>query len=339
MSGAFDGYHVWLGIPPNEQPPNHYRLLGISVYEADLDVIDHAADRQMAHVRTFQSGKHGALSQQILNELAAARLCLLSADKKSTYDDELRVKLAPAAAVPVLPVAAAVPLTAVPMAVVPVAAAMPVAKALPVAQAVTPVVPKAVPIETQQPAMAPVAIVKPEAAAKPQSVVKPEAVGKPVTAPQPKVVSPAVKQHQQSPPSKPATKATSAARKSTSSSGKNEVAAGPSLVVKNAADVMLEMGTLPVGDGITRARRRRRTGSPSWRSAAILGTLAGAIASGFFLVYFVLRNNAGSFSLEQLWQSITAVPQAPTDTDQPFVPPPGKSAPPPSSPQAPGSAP
>ena len=78
MSESFNAYHVWLGIPPQEQPPNHYRLLGIALFERDLDVIDHAADRQMAHVRTFQSGRNAALSQQLLNELAAARICLLN---------------------------------------------------------------------------------------------------------------------------------------------------------------------------------------------------------------------------------------------------------------------
>ena len=93
MSDTFNGYHVWLGIPANEQPPNHYRLLGIAVFETDLDVIDHASDRQMAHVRTFQSGRHQALSQQILNELANARLCLLNAPRKAEYDEQLRGKL------------------------------------------------------------------------------------------------------------------------------------------------------------------------------------------------------------------------------------------------------
>ena len=29
-----DPYHVWLGIPPEEQPPNHYRLLGIASLRA-----------------------------------------------------------------------------------------------------------------------------------------------------------------------------------------------------------------------------------------------------------------------------------------------------------------
>jgi hypothetical protein len=94
MSDLFNGYHVWLGIPLNEQPPNHYRLLGIALFETDLDVIDHAADRQMAHVRTFQSGRHGALSQQLLNELAGARLCLLDSHRKHDYDQQLRATLA-----------------------------------------------------------------------------------------------------------------------------------------------------------------------------------------------------------------------------------------------------
>jgi hypothetical protein len=102
MSETFNGYHVWLGIPPNEQPPNHYRLLGIAAFEADLDVIDHAADRQMAHVRTFQSGRHGALSQQILNELSAARLCLLNAEKKAQYDEQLKGRLNVGTASPIL---------------------------------------------------------------------------------------------------------------------------------------------------------------------------------------------------------------------------------------------
>ena len=48
MAGEFDPYHVWLGINAKDQPPNHYRLLGIELFEANLDVIQSAADRQMA---------------------------------------------------------------------------------------------------------------------------------------------------------------------------------------------------------------------------------------------------------------------------------------------------
>jgi hypothetical protein len=96
MAEEFDPYRKWLGIPPKDQPPNHYRLLGIAPFEDDPDVIENAASRQMVHVRTFQAGKHGAISQRILNELTAAKLCLLQADKREAYDHELRRQLAAA---------------------------------------------------------------------------------------------------------------------------------------------------------------------------------------------------------------------------------------------------
>ncbi|KKN80757.1 hypothetical protein LCGC14_0325630 [marine sediment metagenome] len=89
MSG-FDAYHKWLGIPPKEQPPSHYRLLGIALHESDLDVIDHAADQRMIHLQTFQMGEHGHVSQQLLNEVSAARKCLLDSAKKRHYDEGLK---------------------------------------------------------------------------------------------------------------------------------------------------------------------------------------------------------------------------------------------------------
>ena len=90
MAGEFDPYHRWLGIPPAEQPPTHYRLLGLAEFESDPEVISGAADRQMAHVRHYQIGHHVKLSQQILNELAKAKLCLLAPAKKEQYDGQLR---------------------------------------------------------------------------------------------------------------------------------------------------------------------------------------------------------------------------------------------------------
>ena len=50
----FDPYYKWLGIPPDEQPPSYYRLLGLPNFEADPDVIDNAVNQRMAHIRTFQ---------------------------------------------------------------------------------------------------------------------------------------------------------------------------------------------------------------------------------------------------------------------------------------------
>lgn len=93
MSGSFDPYYTWLAIPPDEQPPHHYRLLGVRPLEENLDVIENAADQRMKHLRDYQSGRHGELSQKLLNEVAVARVVLLDSAKKLRYDNELRTKL------------------------------------------------------------------------------------------------------------------------------------------------------------------------------------------------------------------------------------------------------
>ena len=92
MAESFDPYRKWLGIAPKDQPPHHYRLLGIPTFESDADVIENAAARQMAHVRTFQGSKHAALSQRLLTELSAAKVCLLTPERKEAYDGQLRAR-------------------------------------------------------------------------------------------------------------------------------------------------------------------------------------------------------------------------------------------------------
>ena len=87
---SFDPYHQWLGIPPAEQPPNYYRLLGVGVFESNPDVISNAADRQMAHIKTFQMGQHVADSQRLLSEVVTARTCLLNNESRAAYDLQLQ---------------------------------------------------------------------------------------------------------------------------------------------------------------------------------------------------------------------------------------------------------
>ena len=60
MTKPFDPYHTWLGIRPEEQPPNHYRLLALQPFEDNADTIEHAADQRMAHLRTLQAGRHSS---------------------------------------------------------------------------------------------------------------------------------------------------------------------------------------------------------------------------------------------------------------------------------------
>lgn len=90
MVDTFDAYHKWLGIAPSQQPATHYRLLGIEVFESDADVIEAAANQRMSYLQDFTSGPHVATAQKILNEIAAARRCLLNAEQKTAYDATLK---------------------------------------------------------------------------------------------------------------------------------------------------------------------------------------------------------------------------------------------------------
>ena len=94
MTTAFDPYYKWLGIPPAEQPANLYRLLGITIFERDPEVIESAAEQRMGYLRTFQGGPLGPHSQTVLNEVAEAKACLLKAERKLEYDYALREWLA-----------------------------------------------------------------------------------------------------------------------------------------------------------------------------------------------------------------------------------------------------
>lgn len=85
----FDPLHKWFGIPPSEQPPDDYRLLGIAKFEDDLDVIDAAADKQLAYLHDLTNGDYGDLAEELSNRVSAARLRLLNAEKKAAYDEQL----------------------------------------------------------------------------------------------------------------------------------------------------------------------------------------------------------------------------------------------------------
>ena len=94
MPDKFDPYYRWLGIPPKEQPPNHYRLLGIELFESDPQLIDSFSLRHTDFLREITDGPHVPDAQRLLNELAAARRCLLDPQRKAAYDAELRERLA-----------------------------------------------------------------------------------------------------------------------------------------------------------------------------------------------------------------------------------------------------
>ncbi|HJN07714.1 MAG TPA: hypothetical protein QF564_03420 [Pirellulaceae bacterium] len=86
MPKEFDPYSQWLGILVHDRPVDHYCLLGIARFTSDPATIAVAADRRMALLRSYQTGPRGRLTQQLLNEVAAAKLCLINAPSRMAYD-------------------------------------------------------------------------------------------------------------------------------------------------------------------------------------------------------------------------------------------------------------
>ncbi|HZN34149.1 MAG TPA: hypothetical protein VFB80_10030, partial [Pirellulaceae bacterium] len=68
----------------------------------DASRIARAADERMALVRSYQVGPRGAYTQRLLNELSAARICLLTPASKAQYDAALgqRMRAEPQADAP-----------------------------------------------------------------------------------------------------------------------------------------------------------------------------------------------------------------------------------------------
>ena len=93
MAGNFDAYDKWLGIPPKDQPPNFYKLLGIELYESDPEVITVAAEQRSRHVQTFQSGDYALISQKMQKKIICVRDYLLDDAKKADYDKSLKLQL------------------------------------------------------------------------------------------------------------------------------------------------------------------------------------------------------------------------------------------------------
>ncbi len=191
MSSDFDPYYLWLGIPPHEQPPNHYRLLGIALYESNASVIDSAASRQSTYLHSVAAGPQRQASQKLLTEIAAARRTLLSAESKPIYDAELKARLEPVVPKAALLVARPVGVPVAAPVAAPIATAVAAPVAIPVAAPVAPPVaaPLAPPVAAPvvAPIAAPVAIpvAAPIAAPVATPIAAPIAVPAPVPPPVP----------------------------------------------------------------------------------------------------------------------------------------------------------
>jgi len=81
-----DVYKEWLGIPAGVRPPDHYTLLRLVMFEDDAEKVRNNYRKLNAHVRKYATGQYLLRSQELLNELAKAMLCLTDPDGKVEYD-------------------------------------------------------------------------------------------------------------------------------------------------------------------------------------------------------------------------------------------------------------
>jgi hypothetical protein len=86
---TLDVYKDWLGIPEGTRPPNHYELLRLVKFQDDAEKIRGNYKKLNAHVRKYASGQFSIRSQELLNELAKAMICLTDPHAKCEYDESL----------------------------------------------------------------------------------------------------------------------------------------------------------------------------------------------------------------------------------------------------------
>lgn len=86
---ALDVYQDWLGIPEGPRPPDHYALLRLIPFEDDSEKVRKNYKKLNGHVRKYATGQYSVQSQDLLNELAKAMLCLTDLTRKKEYDRSL----------------------------------------------------------------------------------------------------------------------------------------------------------------------------------------------------------------------------------------------------------
>lgn len=92
MPDDFDPYREWLGIRETARPLSHYQLLGLPEFEESPLAVAVAADAAVARLRNSNAGDRRGRWQQLMDEVALARLCLSDRTRKLQYDVQLRAR-------------------------------------------------------------------------------------------------------------------------------------------------------------------------------------------------------------------------------------------------------
>jgi hypothetical protein len=86
MDDAFNPYYAFLGLDEEVTSPNHYQLLRLKPGEADPAKIAAAADKAATRVRGHRPGENVVPWSMLLDEIQAARTCLLDPAQRAAYE-------------------------------------------------------------------------------------------------------------------------------------------------------------------------------------------------------------------------------------------------------------
>src|SRR5271157_3425368 len=81
---------AWLGLVPQNWPPDHYTLLGLEPGEPDVARIEQRVHERLARLRCYQLS-HPEQATEAMNRLAQAFVCLTDPSAKKAYDAALGI--------------------------------------------------------------------------------------------------------------------------------------------------------------------------------------------------------------------------------------------------------
>jgi len=87
-----DVYSEWLKIPPGSRPPDHYALLGLARFCRDQGAIETAARERLTRLDRYAMHPDRATRdrvQDMMDEVAQARVDLIDPRRQQAYDEEL----------------------------------------------------------------------------------------------------------------------------------------------------------------------------------------------------------------------------------------------------------
>lgn len=86
---TIDPYTQFLGLPPGPRPPSYYELLGLEMFCSHHERINQAVRKQFRIIKPFQDHperRSRETIQDIMNEIATARVVLVDPERKEDYD-------------------------------------------------------------------------------------------------------------------------------------------------------------------------------------------------------------------------------------------------------------